>query len=443
MKNKITATLSQKQTLRTLLQILGHSNGLVQTLTRERQYYDDPKFWYYSATLHDRFLPHNGLSFSTSASGCSFFSKDSALLKCLAESVERYCNYHFENKFVSRYAAIDEVRGAIIPLERFARYSQKQLNLRTFKKYVFASDQKIHWTDCASLATGKKSLIPCTSMYLSCPYVQTEPLLYPPISTGVAGGSSVLDATVRGIYEVIERDAYTIAYLRRVHSPKIRLDSVKDERVQHLLYLASRYNMELICLDLTTDLKIPVVGALVIDKTGIGKAVSLGLKSDLNVNQAIIGSITEAFHTRGWIRRVFEEHADNQKSHKHAPQSNMLKRGLWWYPRSKIRLLNFWITGKQQSSLEITDEKTSLQQKYDYLVQQLQKHSCSVYYKNMTLPTFEKLPYYVVKVIIPELQPLIFDEKHPVLGGYRLSHVPKILGLQHSRKTNHYPHLFI
>lgn len=438
MKHNAITTLSQKQTLRALLQILEPSNGLVQTFNRERQYYDEPKFWYYSATFNDRYLPHDGLNFSASASGCSFFSKDSALLKCLAESVERYCNYHFDNKFVSHYTTLDEVRDNIIPIERFVRYSRKQLNLRKYKKYVFASDQKTHWTDCISIATGKKQLIPCTSIYLSCPYVQTEPLLYPPISTGVAGGSSVLDATVRGIYEIIERDAYTIAYLRRVHSPKIRLDSVKDERVQHLLYLASRYNMEFICLDFTTDLKIPVVGALVIDKTGIGKAVSLGLKSDLNVIQAIIGSITEAFHTRGWIRRVFEEHMDN-----HVPQSSMLKRGQWWYPRSKIRLLNFWITGKQQSSMEITDKKIPLQQECDYLMQQLHQNGCSAYYKNLTLPIFEKLPYYVVKVIIPELQPLIFDEKHPALGGDRLSQVPKILGFQHSRGINQYPHLFL
>lgn len=142
--------------LKRLLAVIQTPGGLIRYIDRERQFHDEPKFWYFKALLNTSFLNHDGNPFISSASGFSFFSHNEALLKCLAEAVERYCNYHFEESFVSRLASVAESTNDIVPLYTFARYSDWQLKNPAFQRYAFSSKQKIHWTDCIEFGSNKK-----------------------------------------------------------------------------------------------------------------------------------------------------------------------------------------------------------------------------------------------------------------------------------------------
>lgn len=417
--------------------------GLILELKRERQYYDEPKFWYYNASINPNFKVHDGNNFASSASGFSFFSHDEALLKCLAESIERFCNYHFESKFTTTHASIKNCHKEIIPIKSFARYSPFQLSKPEYQRFVFTNTKKIHWTDCVELSTNNKKLIPCNAVYLSCPYINTEPLLYPPISTGVAGGSTIEEAIVNGMYEAIERDAYSIAFLQKIPSKKIRLNKMLNSKIQFFLETAERYGLELICLDLTTDLNIPVIGVLIVDKTNIGKATSVGLKCHVDPATAILGAIAEAFHTRGWIRQEYEAHIADPNNSNVSSKSDFIRRGLWWYPLSKINSLDFWIETSSYSPISLSKASLSVSSQLKLIKKRLSANNCETFWKDITHVAFKKIGYHIVKVIIPQLQPLVFDEALPISGGYRLYSVPIALGYKQHKKINTDPNPFL
>lgn len=66
------------------------------------------------------------------------------------------------------------------------------------------------------------------------------------------------------------------------------------------------------------------------------------------------------------------------------------------------------------------------------------------YYVDITVPEAKKAGLFVVKVIVPKLQPLYLDEGYPYLGGERLRQIPLILDKQvRIRRLNNVPHPFL
>lgn len=438
-----------KQSLRRISKTLDPNFGLLKFIERERQYYDEPKFWYFSAGINDRFTNHDGVNFHTRASGFSFFSLDLALLKCLAESIERYCNYAYYKCHTSFTGSLRELQKsgkAALEPDHFARFSEKQLASSSFKRFAITDSSVLNWTSCCSLPDQRGALIPCQVVYLSYQPRPNEPILYPSISTGVAGGSCLSAALVRGICEIIERDAFMIYYLNKLPAPHIQLSVIRDNRIQQLLDTAKRYKMNIVSLDITTDIPVPVVASIVLDNTGIGKAVSVGIKADFDPVAAIIGSISEAFHTRGWVRAAYEKKPRNVTPGELKEDSSLLVRGFLWYPREAMNHLDFWIRSLYKTGLRVkkAGARTSGVQ-LKYLLELLKKSGYTVFWKDLTLPEFATLGYHVVKIIIPQFQPLYLNEKYPTLGGQRLYDVPE--RLRFKRKTekelNTHPHPFL
>ncbi len=104
-------------------------------------------------------------------------------------------------------------------------------------------------------------------------------MLSVPISTGAAAGGCLASALVRGIYEVIERDAFMISYLNKLENDKVDLEKIPDARITTLLSILNRYRIEGHIMDITSDLGVPTFVTILVDRTGIGPAIHCGLKT--------------------------------------------------------------------------------------------------------------------------------------------------------------------
>lgn len=410
------------------------------------QYSDEPKFWYFSANYNSSHVANQGLEFNGNSSGFSFYSVDYALLKCVAETIERYCNNTFLQENVSYIGSTDNFseKVALLNLDSIVRFSPKQLLEYKFNKFGLTPKSIFQWTECDSLLQDEKVLVPSQLIYLSYSHLSDEPIIYPSISTGAAGGSSLSAAIVRGILEVIERDAFMVFYLNKLPAPRINIMSLEDDRIAHFIEISERYDLEIICLNITTDIGVPTVVSLVFDKTGIGKAVSLGLKSSLNQLDAILGSIEEAFHPRTWIRREHEKFGRIISKKDLMAHSSMLNRGLFWYGKNTISNLDFWINTKLEDPDESINIISNNSGQYLKQILMIMKNlGYSMFYRSLMIPEFADLGYHVVKVLIPELQPLYLNENYPLLGGKRLLQVPRILGYSANKEFNNIPHPFL
>lgn len=434
------------QILSRLLKVIVRDFDLIQFLHQGHQYYDEPKLWSYSARLNDKFSPHDGGALAAAASGCSFFSKKEALLKCLMESIERYCNFVFNHNAVSfvgspRQLAKKKINFALPPL--LTTFSQKQPPRQTSRD--LDDNSRLRWATCESLSDGSPLLVPCQSIWLSYPYLPKEPVMYPSISTGVAAGSCLSATLVRGILEIIERDAFIIYYLQKLPAPKINLELMKTNQVVRILEIVKRYKLEVHCFDITTDIGIPVMLSIVLDRTGIGKAVSVGLKSDLNPVGAVVGSITEAFHTRKWIRMEYEKNQRVVRPEDLLEDSNLVTRGLLWYPIRSIKCLDFWLKNCRTRIVKEEGVPLSSGEQLKRTLHALAKHGHTVYWRSLMIPDLRRLNIHVVKTIIPQFQSLYLNEKYRLAVSDRVYEIPRKLGFRPKRESelNTFPHPFL
>lgn len=431
--------------LRNLSAILNPGFNFIGDVRRVRQYHDEPKFWHYSATINSKYSKHDGKNFHSKSSGASFFSEKIAFLKCLGEAIERYCNFIFFEDSTSFIGSFKEIKREALNPCLMGNFSENQLKKEDFRRFRINENSKLRWTRGRSLTGNKLVHIPSQLVYLSYPFLDQESTIYPGISTGVAGGSCLSAALVRGIYEVVERDSFMIYYLNKLQPSKINLKDINDDKVQQFLKSARRYRLEIVSLDITSDLEIPVVVSVIINRTGIGKAISVGLKSNLSVIDAIIGSIEEALHTRSWLRSEYEKNPKKVKPSDLQKNTSIKLRGFLWYPSEAIKNLNFWIQSSEKKTPPNHYKILSSGEEFRELLALFEKSGYEIYYKDLIIPVLKKLQYYVVKVIIPQMQPLYLNEKYPLLGGERLYNVPKRLG--HAGKTegefNKCPHPFL
>ncbi len=403
--------------------------GVLKNFRRVLQYYDEPKFWQYSASIQEP-------NFKCIASGLSFFSEKVAIIKCLCEALERYCNFTFNDKFIECKNSYRNLKDHALNPEKIVGFSKISTN----------DSSLLNWSIGTDLILNKKILIPTQLIYLSyfCP--KWEQMIYPAISTGVAGGSKISGALVRAICEILERDAFMIVYLNKIQPKRINLGEINNKKIKNLLKIIKRYEMELCSFDITTDLGIPTYFSVVIDRSDLGKAISTGLKCGFSALETLIGSIEESFNTRTWLRTEYEDHPEQITEADLLKKSDIKSRGFLWYPKSVIKNIDFLLESKF-STTPIPRQSKSLSsgEQLRHLLRVLKDKKYDVVYKDITLPKFKKLDYFVVKVLIPQMQPFYLDERYKLLGGERLYSVPEYFGYNKKKESelNNFPHPFL
>ncbi|MFH2032671.1 MAG: YcaO-like family protein [Bacteroidota bacterium] len=387
------------------------------------QYSDEPKFFQYASEFKDISSKTDGnIRSNRKAGGSSFFSEELALLKCLGETVERYsCTvYRSKNLIKGTFASLE---GKALDLKSIVAFSENQRKHSYFDKFNFSESTPFTWVKGQSLISGKQILLPAQMIYYSYKFSKKERMIYVPISTGAAGGSCLASALVRGILEIVERDAFMISYLNQLHSPRVDLSKIKDIRVDYLKNVAKRYRLEWSVIDMTNDLEIPAIASVVIDKSGYGPAVLVGLKANLNPIDAIIGSFEEAINIRGWMRHTYEDDFEKYKNLNPKHIHNVEQRGMYWFPKKMIKQLDFWLENNLDFNIDrykYFGKTMSHGKLLKILFSNLRKKGFDVFFTEVTVPEIKKLQYRVVKVIIPQLQPFYQSEYYPYLGGERL-----------------------
>lgn len=436
-----------QEILPSLVKVLDPSLKLFKSYRRIPHYTDEIKFFHFGGLLENKKGISDGHDHKSSSAGYSLDSRETALLKFIGESIERYCLDIYKEKNLV-FGSYKKLKNRAIDIHRIVALSEKQKQNPNLSRFIFDDSSTFAWVQGLSLKTGKPVLIPAQLIYLSYTYPRDEKIIYLPISTGAAGGTSLLAAIRRGICEIIERDAFLITYLNKLTPFKVNLKLLKNKDVNHWLELFDRYKLELSVLDITTELGIPTFLSVVIDRTGIGAAVSTGLKTHLNSLEAIVDSIKESQHPRCWVRRLAEGDPDRVKNMKPSEIKSLEERALYWFPKERIHDIAFLLKQKAKK-LRKSSYHRSLSEKEQLrlVLQKLWDHDMDAYFVDITLPQFRKLGYHVVKVIIPQLTPFYLNEHVPYFGGKRLYEVPKTIGLKNQPTTeeslNSVPHPFL
>ncbi|MFJ5990363.1 TOMM precursor leader peptide-binding protein [Lentzea sp. NPDC092896] len=151
----------------------------------------------------------------------------------------------------------------------------------------FDDDAEIDWSPVWSLTRGEHRLLPTGLLYFGTGV--DERLIAD--SNGNAAGSSLEDAVLQGMLELVERDAVALWWYNRTSQPPVVLDG--DPWIDELRSVHAGLGRELWALDLTSDLGVPVVVALSRLVSGEREEVVMGFGAHLDPALATRRALTE------------------------------------------------------------------------------------------------------------------------------------------------------
>lgn len=393
--------------------------GLIKGIFPTTSFFnDEPKIFLYKGTFGNlnniltkpEHIFHNNNIYTA---GISFDSKREALLKCLGEGIERIC------LFCHRKEDIYHDRS---------NFLKNSVNLENYISSNKDGSKKIGWVKGYNLTTNSAAFIPAQLIYLNYLSHNKEIILSPNISTGGACGLDNISAILRGIYEVVERDALMTIYLNKITVPRINLSNINNNQVKEISDRFERYRLEWFVFDFSHDLNIPVMVSILVDKTNYGPAISIGVKCGFNKIKNIIGSAEEAMMVRSSTRILIEGMFLNKKPKSLGHHDSMVyTRSSFWWATKMLKKLNFLLKAPK-TNLEkdhLFDDKNK---ELEFVIEALKNKGHLVYYKDIILDNFKQKGIFVIKAIIPGLQPLYLNDNSKKIIKKRVETVAKYYG---------------
>lgn len=424
--------MDKKKVLLTMSNFLTDHN-LLTSIQRVNYYFDEPKIFFYYTEI-DKKSPYFKKKFSKVTqgiygSGSSFFDKETALIKCLGEIIERLCQeIYIPTNIVYR---------------RFTEIETLALDPAIHTKSNKIRNKKIGWVEAQNIKTQKKIFVPAQYAHYTFSDTQKEEMITTLISTGGALGTSKEQALLTGLYELIERDAFTTTYLIKAPVKKIDITSIPDKKIQIINKYLSKYLLEWHMFDISNDLQVPTYLSFIIDRTGVGQALSVGASSRLNHLEAILNSVTEACMTRPWSRASLSNknaifsilNTDRKRI------QQRIERAFYWFLPDKIKLVNFWLK-KPLQKLNVSSKKRSISQQLNFILNKIDTNN--IYYCDITHDALKKYGLYVYKVFDPYLNGLYLDENETraAINPERLKKVANYFKME-KYTINQVPHPFL
>lgn len=430
--------------------------GILSHVHRLTGFYDEPSLFRYKSVI----AGEDDDSFH--GVGHSLFSEEKALLTSLGEVVERYCFRNFSPAPSQiKNSSYKEIKDDALDPFSFSGTSEEfRRKSVSSRLQPFTDEDVFRWVKGYSLTQNKKIWIPwqpisthpsINKMLLE----KKEPIIRLPISTGSAAGEKKEDAIYRGICEIIERDSFMITYLNTLSPYKIKSSDFKNKEIISIRKQLDKYGLDFHIMYLPTDTPCHVVMAVLVPRNkdiNDRPHFSIGMKSDFNLDTAVIGATSEALNARIAIRGMLKDVDLNSGPEPDDKEAiGQLDRLYMWHTRpelfSKIEFLwkGKYINFKDIPSFPFT---ASYEDKVKIFVNHFKKQNYEVAYVENSTPAVRKISkknkysFRSFFVIIPKMQPMHLFELMPYFSGERIKSVPKKLNYKVDDSINTFPHPF-
>lgn len=403
------------------------SAGVITSFNQNFGYADEPLrySWTVRCATPDRHM----------AGGMSASSDEDALVSALAEALERFIWFsdHHWLKHGERMSTKEVSRSgkSFIPPIRFAGFSPEQQALS--KRLKLTDDSTFIWIQAQSVTKGKQVLVP-GQIFLSGRDGQfkDEPMIRTPITTGLATWPTKEGAILRGVLEIIERDAYMIAWLNQLRLPRIALEKIAAGRpsLLNLIERCRQYGLEPRAIRLATDAPTYAVCASVEDTYGNAPGITIGLKAHYDLGRAVEGALLEALRIRQNIRRRLDSDGE-WPDHKDPAHIDHMERAHYWAKPGRDQKLRFLFgepTDKNDQLPEVTAQDDTEQM--DAILAWARSRDYEMVTLSLGESKYNVSPWQVEMVTIPELQPMHQNEHYRYLSGKRLKEVPRMFGYE-------------
>ena len=326
--------------------------------------------------------------------------KDQAKASAMMEGFERYSaekqDIDNENSIIATFNNLkDSVHTKDSTSKKDSNHPPnivhpKDLILPNETKNLDFNEVEIEWTLSTDIVSEKEYYVPSNAIFH--PYIpENSTPLFKGNTNGLASGNVLEEAVLHGIFEVIERDAWSIFELTKKNKKQIDTNSISNSIINELLNKFKKESIDIKLMDLTADIDIPTIAATADDTILKDPALlSLGVGTHLNPEIAIIRALTEVAQSR--VTQIHGAREDTVRA------DFMRKAG---YERMKRINSHYFSEEKELIQLEDIKNQTtdSLKKDIEITISKLKKFSLDkILFTDLTR---KELGINVVRVVIP------------------------------------------
>jgi ribosomal protein S12 methylthiotransferase accessory factor len=400
--------------------------GLVKTLQQGVTLAQDPALFALGLGLQDlsRF---SGILNSDKAGGGGELA-ERALVATIGEAIERYCTLFYDKEEMVRGTARELSPHVVDPdlIRYFSREQIEQIGKRVGS--YFTEDSTTYWVWGTSLTSGEARLVPASQVYLNYELDDDEVVPGRNASTGLAAGTTIEEAILTGLFEVVERDCFTLSWLHRHLGPRIAVDDPELERVLYERFYVGHPSVDLAFYDITLDIPIPSLFAVLRRPAEYGPALCVTSVARLSMKDAIRKGLCELGQELPYLRFLRHQLADWEPLPDHSDVVTFDHHFTLYSKRPDL-------AKKAMAFCDRVEEEVPLSQLPDYrtgralgdierCVAVLAEQGYEVIVVDITTEDVRELGWCVVRVLVPGLVPLHGHHRRPYLGLPRLREIP-------------------
>jgi ribosomal protein S12 methylthiotransferase accessory factor len=376
--------------------------------------------------------------------GGAGLTRGEAAAAAIGEAIERY-----SATFVPRAALVTasarELGPDAVSPERFALFTEAQYATSRFPFEPFTAETRVPWIRGCALPDRSPAWLPAELVLLGDTSDARSSRIGYATSSGMACAETLEQALVRGLCELLERDAFMIVWANRLSLPLIDLSSDPAlGKLERLLFAPT--GLQYAAIDLSAFHHLPSVLGVVRAPAWCPGALGVGAGTAPTLERAVWKAFSEAFASRSAGPKLdvldrgreygaegagvvtFEDHIAYYADHDRAHAASFLDASAERTPADAIPTLAGATAGEHVAAL----------------CERVGAAGSSAYMVDVTAPDVHELGLTVVKVIAPELCSIDVPHAGRFLGGRRLYDAPTALGLRSgpSAPVNPDPHPF-
>lgn len=323
-------------------------------------------------------------------------TKDHAKASAMMEGFERY-SAERQSSDESIISSLNDIDNNIDP---------KSLNLPKELERVDINDWDLEWSLAHDIISDEDYYIPTNAVYHPYNPKDNAKSLFKSNTNGLASGNILEEAILHGMFEVIERDAWSIFELTHKNYSQINLESIESDVINDIIDKFESEGIKIKLMDFTADIKIPTIAASADDTvTKDAGLLTLGIGTHLDPEVAILRALTEVAQSRATQINGAREDTVRADFAREAGYERMKRINKYYFRQEDEQISLSDIENKSTSS--ITEDIEII--KNELIANDIEK----VLYVDLTRP---ELDVSVVRVIIPEMEMYAIDQSR---AGYR------------------------
>ena len=326
-------------------------------------------------------------------------SKDHAKASAMMEGFERYS--------AERQNSDETIKASLPEISKFGEYIEpKSLNLPKELEKKGIDDLKLEWSLAHDLISDKEYYIPTNAIFHPYTHENEVASLFKSNTNGLASGNILEESILHGMFEVIERDAWSIFELTHKNYAQIDVESIESNIILDIIDKFESEGIKIKLMDFTADIKIPTIAASADDTiTKDAGLLTLGMGTHLDPEVAILRALTEVAQSRATQINGAREDTVRADFAREAGYERMKRINKYYFKEEENKISLKDIENKSTSSITKDIEIV----KEELMANDIEK----ILYVDLTRP---EIDVSVVRIIIPEMELYAID---PNRAGYR------------------------